>query len=149
MRLNFEQIKELLPQRYPYIMIDKVVELEPGKRVVAIKNITANEECFLGHFPEIAIMPGTAIIEAMAQAAIIIVASYDREKRHGKTKDKRNPLYYLGSVKIRFYKPVYPGDQLVIEAKTDKLLERGGYASAKAIVNKELVAEGHIVYSKK
>ena len=145
MQLNFEQIKKLLPQRYPYLMIDKVVELYPGKSIVAIKNVTANEECFLGHFPEVAIMPGTAIIEAMAQAAIIIVASYDRERRKG----KKNPLYYLGSVKIRFYKPVYPGDQLVIEAKADKLLEKGGYASAKALVDKELVAEGHIVYSKK
>ncbi len=145
MKLNFEDIKKLIPQRYPYIMIDRVTELDPGKSVVAIKNVTGNEEYFLGHFPDVAIMPGTVIIEAMAQAAIIIVASYDRKKR----KSKKKPLYYLGSVKARFYKPVYPGDQLKIEVKADKLLEKGGYASARAFVGKELVSEGTIVYIKK
>jgi len=65
MQLNFEQIKKLLPQRYPYLMVDKVLELEPGKTIVAVKNVTGNEAYFSGHFPEIAIMPGTAIIEAM------------------------------------------------------------------------------------
>jgi 3-hydroxyacyl-[acyl-carrier-protein] dehydratase len=145
MQLNFEQIKKLLPQRYPYLMVDKVLELEPGKTIVAVKNVTGNEAYFSGHFPEIAIMPGTAIIEAMAQAVIIIVASNGGKKQSNKQK----ALYYLGSVKIRFYKPVYPGDQVVIKANIDKLLEKGGYATAKVLVDEELVAEGHIVYSKK
>lgn len=145
MQLNFEQIKKLLPQRYPYLMVDKVLELEPGKTIVAVKNVTGNEAYFSGHFPEIAIMPGTAIIEAMAQAVIIIVASNGGKKHRGKKKT----LYYLGSVKIRFYKPVYPGDQIVIKADIDKLLEKGGYATAKVLVDEKLVAEGHIVYSKK
>ena len=145
MQLNFEQIKKLLPQRYPYLMVDKVLELEPGKTIVAVKNVTGNEAYFSGHFPEIAIMPGTAIIEAMAQAVIIIVASNGKKKQNGKKKT----LYYLGSVKIRFYKPVYPGDQIVIKADIDKLLEKGGYATAKVLVDEKLVAEGHIVYSKK
>lgn len=145
MQLNFEQIKKLLPQRYPYLMVDKVLELEPGKTIVVVKNVTGNEAYFSGHFPEIAIMPGTAIIEAMAQAAIIIVASNGIKKRSSKKKS----LYYLGSVKVRFCNPVYPGDQMVVEAKIDKLLEKGGYVSAKVFVDKELVAEGNIVYSKK
>jgi 3-hydroxyacyl-[acyl-carrier-protein] dehydratase len=145
MQLNFEQVKKLLPQRYPYLMVDKVLELEPGKSIVAVKNVTGNEAYFSGHFPEIAIMPGTAIIEAMAQSVIIIVASNGGKKQSGKKK----ALYYLGSVKIRFYKPVYPGDQILVKANIDKLLEKGGYATAKVLVNEELVAEGHIVYSKK
>lgn len=145
MQLNFEQIKKLLPQRYPYLMVDKVIELEPGKTIVAVKNVTGNEAYFSGHFPEIAIMPGTAIIEAMAQSVIIIVASNGGKKQSGKKK----ALYYLGSVKIRFYKPVYPGDQILVKANIDKLLEKGGYATAKVLVGEELVAEGHIVYSKK
>lgn len=147
MKLNFEQVKGLLPQRYPYLMIDKVIKLEPGKSIVAVKNVTGNESYFLGHFPDISVMPGTSIIEAMAQAVSIIVSSY--EKKKAKNKRKKPPIYYLGSLKTRFYKPVYPGDQIIIEASMDKLLKRGGYATAKVLVDKELVSTGTIVYSKR
>lgn len=141
--LDFEAIKKLLPQRYPYLMIDRVLELKPGKSIVAIKNVTGNEGYFSGHFPEISVMPGTLIIEAMAQAAIIIVSVKEKKKT------KKKPIYYLGSIKARFYRPVYPGDRLIIEASVDKLLAKGGYVSAKALVDKELVSEGTLVYSKR
>lgn len=75
MELDFEKIKELIPQRFPFIMIDRVLEIEPGKHAVAVKNVSGNDIFFLGHFPEKAIMPGAAIIEAMAQTAIILFAT--------------------------------------------------------------------------
>ena len=76
--LNFEEIKKLVPQRYPFLMLDKVLELEKGKRIVVIKNVSGNEPYFLGHFPEKAIMPGAFIIEGMGQAAIILSPSASR-----------------------------------------------------------------------
>ena len=80
MQLDFEEIKKLIPQRFPFIMIDKVLELEPGKQAVAVKNVSGNDMVFLGHFPEKAIMPGALIIEAMAQTAIILFASSGKKE---------------------------------------------------------------------
>src|SRR5512147_1310563 len=100
MQLDFEEIKKLLPQRFPFLMIDRVVEIEPGKHAVALKNISGNDMVFLGHFPEKAVMPGALIIEAMAQTAIILFAT------GGKTvAGQKKPLYYFGSVKARFLHP--------------------------------------------
>ena len=143
MTLDFEEIKKLIPQRFPFIMIDKVLDLEPGKEIVAIKNISGNDIFFLGHFPDVAIMPGVAIIEAMAQTAIILFAAGEKKEKGGK------PLYFLGSVKARFFHPVTPGDQLKIKAVNVKSLPNGAYVSAEASVDERKVSEAELVFSVK
>ena len=144
MELSFEEIKKLIPQRFPFIMIDKVIELVPGKEAVAIKNISGNDIFFLGHFPEKAIMPGAAIIEAMAQASIVLFASA-RKRDEG----EKIPIYYFGSVKARFHHPVVPGDQLRIKVVNVKTLPTGAYVSGEAFVEDKKVSEAELVFSVK
>lgn len=105
------QVLEYLPQRYPLLMIDRVLECEPGKRILALKNVTSNEPHFTGHFPGRPIMPGVLILEAMAQAAGILVFRTRGSKPSAKT-----VYYYAGIDEARFKKPVVPGDRLEIEA---------------------------------
>jgi 3-hydroxyacyl-[acyl-carrier-protein] dehydratase len=143
MQLSFEEIKELIPQRFPFIMIDKILELEPGKEAVAIKNVSGNDIFFLGHFPEKAIMPGAAIIEAMAQTAIVLFAS-GKENASGKM-----PTYYFGSVKARFLNPVVPGDQLKIRVVNVKTLSTGAYVNGEAFVEDRKISEAELVFSAK
>ena len=144
MQLDFEEIKKLIPQRFPFIMLDRIVELEPGKRAVAIKNVSGNDIFFLGHFPEKAVMPGATIIEAMAQAAIVLFAS---AKQHGA--GKTMPQYLFGSVKARFLSPVTPGDQIRITVESVKSLPTGAYVSGEASVGETKVAEAELVFSVK
>ena len=144
MELSFEEIKKLIPQRFPFIMIDKVIELVPGKEAVAIKNISGNDIFFLGHFPEKAIMPGAAIIEAMAQTSIVLFASA-RKRDEG----EKIPIYYFGSVKARFHHPVVPGDQLRIKVVNVKTLPTGAYVSGEAFVEDKKVSEADLVFSVK
>jgi 3-hydroxyacyl-[acyl-carrier-protein] dehydratase len=143
MTLDFEEIKKLIPQRFPFIMIDKVIDIEPGKEATAVKNISGNDIFFLGHFPDKAVMPGAAIIEAMAQTSIVLFAT---EKR--KENDKV-PLYYFGSVKARFYHPVVPGDQLKIRVVNVKSMPNGAYVSGEAFVDDKKVSEAELVFSVK
>ncbi len=143
MELDFEEIKKLIPQRFPFLMIDRIVELEPGKRAVAIKNVSGNDILFLGHFPDKAVFPGAAILEAMAQTAIVLFAS-DRKSEAGAT-----PRYYFGSVKARFLHVVAPGDQLRIEVRSEKVLPMGAYVSGTAFVGDRKVTEGELVFSAK
>jgi 3-hydroxyacyl-[acyl-carrier-protein] dehydratase len=156
MQLDFEEIKKLIPQRFPFIMIDRVLEVERGKHAVAVKNVSGNDIFFLGHFPEKAIMPGVAIIEAMAQTAIILFANpplpplvkggeggFVSEKGRGK------PIYLLGSVKARFHLPVVPGDQLKIKVVNVKSLPNTTYVSAEAFVDDKKVSEAELVFSVK
>ena len=142
--LDFEEIKKLIPQRFPFIMIDKVLHVEPGKEATAIKNISGNDIFFLGHFPDKAIMPGAAIIEAMAQTSIVLFACGKNQLSYAE-----KPLYFLGSVKARFHHPVIPGDQLKIRAVSVKSLPNGAYVSAEAFVDDKLVAEAELVFSVK
>ena len=144
MELSFEEIKNLIPQRFPFIMIDKVIDLVPGKEAVAIKNISGNDIFFLGHFPERAIMPGAAIIEAMAQASIVLFAS-DRIRNE----KEKAPIYFFGSVKARFHHPVVPGDQLRIKVVNVKTLPTGAYVSGEAFVEDRKVSEADLVFSVK
>jgi 3-hydroxyacyl-[acyl-carrier-protein] dehydratase len=110
--MHVEDIKEYLPQRYPFLMVDRVVELEIGKSIKAYKNVSVNEEFFLGHFPHKPIMPGVMIIEALAQAAGVL-GFKSQEK-----KPKDGYLYYfVGADNARFKRPVVPGDQLILEAE--------------------------------
>ena len=134
MLLDVDEIKEYLPQRYPFLLVDRVVEMELGKSIVAYKNVTVNEPFFQGHFPNKPIMPGVLIIEALAQAAGVL-GFKSQEK-----KPKDGYLYYfVGADDVRLRRPVVPGDQLMLEAEviTNR---RGIYRfSAKASVDGELV----------
>ena len=142
MQLDFEEIKRYLPQRFPFIMLDKIIELEPGRRAVGIKNISGNDIFFLGHFPDRAVMPGAAIIEAMAQTAIVLFASAQLEQQVGK-----KPVYLFGSVKARFLHTVVPGDQLMLTVENTKSLPTGAYVTAEATVDGKKVAEADLVFS--
>jgi len=125
-------------------MIDRILEVEPGKKAMAIKNVTGNDIFFLGHFPEKAIFPGAAIIEAMAQTAIVLFAIESK-----KTTESKQPLYYFGSVKARFLNPVVPGDQIKITVTNIKSLPNGSYVSAEAFVDDRKIAEADLVFSVK
>jgi len=143
MQLDFEEIKKLVPQRFPFIMVDRVLEIEPGKHAVAVKNISGNDMVFLGHFPEKAIMPGALILEAMAQTAIILFSA-------GKERQTdRQQLYYFGSVKARFLHPAIPGDQLMIRVENVKSLPTGAYISGEAFVGDKKITEAELVFSVK
>ena len=136
--LEIEDIKKILPQRYPFLMIDRVVEAS-AEKVVAIKNVSVNEHFFPGHFPEAPIMPGTLIIEAMAQVSTFLF--YDPQKKD----EKLN--FYLGIVKdTRFLKVVLPGDQLRIEAQSIRLAEDSATVKVTATVDKNKVCEGELVF---
>jgi 3-hydroxyacyl-[acyl-carrier-protein] dehydratase len=142
MKLDFEQIKKILPQRFPFMMIDRIIDMIPGKEVMAIKNVSGNDIFFLGHFPEKAIMPGVALIEAMAQTAIVLFSS-------GEDTGQKDALYFLGSVKARFHHPVVPGDCLKIRVVNVKSLPSGAYVTAEASVDDRKVSEAELVFSVK
>jgi 3-hydroxyacyl-[acyl-carrier-protein] dehydratase len=142
MQLDFEEIQKHIPQRFPFIMIDRVLEIEPGKHAIAVKNISGNDMVFLGHFPERAIMPGALILEAMAQTAIILFTTNSKNKNVGK-----KPLYYFGSVKARFFHPAVPGDQLKIKVVNVKSLPNGAYVSGEAFVDEKKITEAELVFS--
>jgi len=133
-------IQKFLPQRFPFLMIDRVLELDPGKKVVACKNVSINEGFFAGHFPGKPIMPGVLIIESMAQAAIMLFYS-DREHI-----DKKKNLL-LGSVKVRFLHPVFPGDQLKISVEPLKITSAAAIVSVSAQVENQEVAKGELALS--
>ncbi|MEW6100886.1 MAG: 3-hydroxyacyl-ACP dehydratase FabZ [Candidatus Omnitrophota bacterium] len=138
--LEIEQIRKILPQNYPFLFIDRVIDLVPQKKAVAIKNVSINDNFFEGHFPGQPIMPGTLIIEALAQTSILIYHS----AYEGELKEK--PSYYLGSVKARFLHPVVPGDQLRLEAEAAKVLSTGAFINTKAFVGEKLVVEAELIF---
>lgn len=140
--LNIEQVEKILPQRYPFLLIDRVESLSK-ERVIALKNVTINEPFFSGHFPGRPIMPGVLIIEAIAQASIILFSgSSDLEVN-------QKMSYYIGSVKIRFLNPVFPGDQLRITVEPLKMLSSSAIVSVKAMVLDKEIAKGEISLSVK
>jgi len=133
-------IQKFLPHRYPFLLVDRVLEMEKGKSIVAIKNVTVNEAFFQGHFPQIKIMPGVLIVEAIAQAGGILLyhSIPDPEK-------KMVVLSKIGEAKFR--KPVVPGDQLRLEAEIVKLKTRICQIRGRALVDGEVVVEGDIIAS--
>jgi len=136
----FEVLKHL-PQRYPILMVDRVKECEPGKRIIALKNVSANEPYFQGHFPGRPIMPGVLILEAMAQAAgLVVLSAGGAGGQH-----HENLYYYVGIDNARFKKPVLPGDQLELEVKLERLLRGIGKFSCEARVDGEVAAEAVIL----
>lgn len=137
--LDVEQIKRLLPHRYPFLLVDRILSVEIGKRIVGLKNVTINEPFFAGHFPHNPIMPGVLIIEAMAQVGGIL-ALLSVPEHQG------NPAIFLMSLdKVRFRKPVVPGDQLILELETLRGGKKFFKMSGKAFVNQTLVAEGELM----
>ena len=131
-------IMRIIPHRYPLLMIDRVIELEPGKRVVAIKNVTANEPQFTGHFPDRPIMPGVLMVEALAQAGAVAVLSLPEYR--GKL------ALFAGIDDCRFRRTVLPGDQLVLKVELEKLRGMFGRARAVASVDGEVAVEATISF---
>jgi 3-hydroxyacyl-[acyl-carrier-protein] dehydratase len=141
--MNVYEVLKYLPQRYPVLMIDRVKEIEPGKRIVALKNVSANEPHFQGHFPGRPIMPGVLILEAMAQAAGVLVFSANGMAE----KKDRFVYYYVGIDNARFKKPVVPGDQLELEVTIERSLRGIGKFACVARVGGAVVAEATILCS--
>jgi len=140
MTFDIQEILGLLPHRYPFLLIDKVVEFERGKRLVAIKNVTMNEPFFQGHFPNYPIMPGVLVVEAMAQAGAIIMMNEipDREKKLA---------VFTGIEKAKFRRPVVPGDQLRIEVNVLAFKSRLGRMEANALVDGKLACQATLTCS--
>ncbi len=138
--MNIEQIKEYLPHRYPFLLIDRIVSFEKDKRVVAIKNVTVNEPFFPGHFPHLHVMPGVLIVEAMAQAAAVLSLRSLGHKNDGKW-----VYYFVGIDGARFKKPVTPGDQLRIEVQQGVSKRGMAKFTAVAKVDDQVAAEAELL----
>ena len=139
--MTIDEIREYLPHRYPFLLVDRVTDIQLNESIVAIKNVSINEPFFNGHFPDYPVMPGVLIIEAMAQAAGILgFKSIDKKPADGS-------MYMLvGSDKVRFKRPVVPGDQLKLEARIDGKPKRGIWRfEVKATVDGELAASGTVI----
>ena len=140
--LLYEDIIKILPHRYPFLLVDRIIELELDKKVVGIKNVTANEPFFQGHFPENPIMPGVLIIEAMAQVGGILA----RLSVPGLLERKdRDSIYFLSMDKVKFRRPVVPGDQLKFDLIALRTGSRVWKMSGKASVEDALAAEAELV----
>jgi beta-hydroxyacyl-ACP dehydratase FabZ len=137
MELGITEILKILPHRYPFLLVDRILELEPGKRVVGLKNVTINEEFFQGHFPGNPVMPGVLIVEAMAQVAGVGVLT-------GLPEPEKKGLYLTGVDRARFRRPVVPGDSLRLEAEILSVRMRVGKCRAVAKVDGQLCAEAEI-----
>ena len=136
--MDIQQILKFLPHRYPFLMVDRVLELQPGKSIVAVKNVTYNEAFFQGHFPGFKVMPGVLIIEAVAQAGGILLFH--------SIPDPQTKLVLLSKIdKAKFRRTVVPGDQLRLEAEIIKLKSRFCHLKGKALVDGELAVEGEIM----
>lgn len=133
-QMDIRWIQDILPHRYPFLLVDRVLELEPGKSVRAIKNVTVNEEFFQGHFPGHPVMPGVLILEAMAQAGGILL-THDIPDRSEKL------MYFTGVERARFRRPVVPGDQLLLEVEIRNLRRTVAKLDARTLVEGNVVAE--------
>ena len=138
---DIQKIMALLPHRYPFLLVDRVIEIEPGDRIKALKNVTINEPFFQGHFPVRPVMPGVLIIEAMAQAGGILAFESGSADNQGQL------IYFMGMDKVRFRKPVVPGDQLIFEAKIIKMRTKVAKMTGTASVDNQLVAEAELMAS--
>lgn len=138
--MDIHQIRKQLPHRYPFLLVDRVLEVESGKRIKAIKNVTINEPFFGGHFPNRPVMPGVLMLEAMAQAAALL--AFDAA---GITMDDKTVYYFAGIDGARFKRPVEPGDQLVMDIELDRM--RAGIYKFKGVtrVDGEVVCEAELM----
>ena len=138
---DIQKIMEYLPHRYPFLLVDRVIELVPGDRITALKNVTINEPFFTGHFPGRPVMPGVLIIEAMAQAGGMLAIESNPADKRGQL------IYFMGMDKVRFRKPVVPGDQLIFEAKILKMRSNVAKMSGTASVDNQIAAEAELMAS--
>jgi beta-hydroxyacyl-ACP dehydratase FabZ len=134
---DIEWILSMLPHRYPFLLVDRVLEMEPGKRIVALKNVTVNEPFFAGHFPQRRVMPGVLLIEGMAQAGGLLLLK-DLPNRENKL------LFFMGIESAKFRRPVVPGDQVRFEIEVLRLRSSHCKLSGKALVDGQVAAEAVI-----
>ena len=141
--LDIHEVMKHLPHRYPFLLVDRVTDFKKGEYLNAIKNITVNEPCFTGHFPQRPVMPGVLILEALAQATGILAF-----KTLGELPNESSLYYFVGIDRARFKKPVVPGDQVVLQVKLLKRKRTMWKFEAKAIVDGKIVCEAELMCSK-
>lgn len=141
MAFDINQIKEVIPHRYPFLLVDRIIELEEGKRAVGVKNVTVNEPFFNGHFPDYPVMPGVLIVEALAQVGAVAVLHM--EENRGKR------AFFAGIDKFRFREQVKPGDTLTLEVEFTRLKGPIGKGQGIAKVDGKTVAEGELMFALK
>jgi 3-hydroxyacyl-[acyl-carrier-protein] dehydratase len=139
MPLDVTKIQEIIPHRYPFLLVDRIVELESGKRAVGVKNVTVNEPFFQGHFPGYPVMPGVLIVEALAQVGAVAVLSMEENK--GKLG------FFAGIDGFRFKEQVKPGDTLMLEVEMTRVRGSVGKGRGTAKVNDKVVAEGELMFA--
>ncbi len=140
MMMDIHQILKKLPHRYPFLLVDRVLEVETGKRIKALKNVTINEHFFNGHFPHRPVMPGVLMLEALAQAAALL--SFETV---GESPDDKTVYYFAGIDGARFKRPVEPGDQLILEVALDRMKAGIFKFKARAMVGEELAVEAELM----
>jgi 3-hydroxyacyl-[acyl-carrier-protein] dehydratase len=141
--MDISQILEMLPHRYPFILVDRVLQLTPGQSIRGVKNVTINEPFFQGHFPGAPVMPGVLIVEAMAQTGGLLVMATWKEMGHSND----GLIYFMAMDRVRFRKPVLPGDQLIMDIELIKLRAKVTKMMGRAFVDDQLVAEGELMAS--
>ena len=146
-QLNIHQIRKILPHRYPFLLVDRVEDIDYGKTIHAIKNVTVNEPCFTGHFPEYPVLPGVLIMEAMAQAAAILTFASASEEE---TLQAADDLYlFAGIDNARFKRPVMPGDQLHLHVEIERQMRGVWKFKGEARVDGQLAAEAKLMCAKR
>jgi beta-hydroxyacyl-ACP dehydratase FabZ len=138
--LDIRRILTILPHRYPFLLVDRIVSMEKGRKVVGIKNVTFNEPFFQGHFPGNPVMPGVLIVEAMAQVGAVLLLQGVPDREH-------KLVYFAGIDRARFRRPVTPGDQVRFEVEVLKLRSRSARLRGEAFVDGSLVAEAELFSS--
>jgi 3-hydroxyacyl-[acyl-carrier-protein] dehydratase len=138
--ISFDEITRLIPHRYPFLFVDRVLELEAGKRIRCLKNVSGNEYFFPGHFGDPSLMPGTLMIEALAQCGLLLF-------RAGTPQQHPEKVFLLGAAEARFLKPVTPGDQLVFEVATEKVISTAAIVRGVALVGDQPVARARLTFA--
>lgn len=138
-KMDWKEIQEVLPHRYPFLLVDRILELQPGQRAVGVKSVSGNEWYFAGHFPHYPVMPGVLIVEALAQVGAVALLSLPENR--GKL------ALFAGLDRVRFRRQVVPGEVLRLEAEIIKMKGQLGKAQGRAWVGEELAAEGELLFA--